>query len=140
MAGYHYKLEIVPSEGEILHDENYWTFQQPHPLMLEEFRKIFPNDNTWGETEEFRSDTNYSVLNVWWEEGKVWSIFVEFAPEDKGKDVFLDEILHICKKYQYVLYSHASKNRVQPTKEELWKDFKLGHQYSMYKDRMNEFH
>ena len=65
MAGYHYKLEIVPSEGEIHHCENYWISEQPQAEMLNEFRKILPNDNTWGETEEFRSETNHSVLNIW---------------------------------------------------------------------------
>jgi len=108
--------------------------------MLNEIRKTLPNDNTWGETEEFRSETNHSVLNIWWEDDKVWSVFVEYAPVDEGKDVFLDEILNICEKFKYVLYSHTSKKRVQPSKKELWEDFKLGHPFSIYKDRLNEFH
>lgn len=140
MAGYHYKLEIVPSEGEIHHGENYWISEQPQQEMLNEFRKILPNDNTWGETEEFRSETNHSVLNIWWEDDNVWSVFVEYAPVDEDKDVFLDEILNICEKFKYVLYSHTSKKRVQPSKKELWEDFKLGHPFSIYKDRLNEFH
>jgi len=140
MARYHYKLEIVPGEGEILHDDNYWIFQQPNPMMLEEFRKILPDNNSWGETEEFRSKDNHSVLYIWWEKGNVFSVFVEFAPVDKGEDVFLDGILNLCKKYNYVLYSHASKIRIEPTKKELWKDFESSHSYNMYKDRLDGFH
>ena len=137
MAGYHYKLEIVPksflsvTEGK----ENYWEAEQPKQMMLAEFRKLLPKDNSWGETEEYRCDKNRSVLYIWWDNQKVWSIQLEYAPVLQGKDILLNSIIDLCRQFGYNLYSEESKRIVIPSKSELWQDFIQCSRFQIYKQQ-----
>lgn len=125
MAGYHYKLQIVPKSfvPSSEEEQKYWEFEQPNPLMLDAFRKLLPIENHWGETEEYRSDNNHSVLYIWWEENRVFGIQFEYAPVVKGSDNLLSGILKCCEEYNYNLYSEETNCVVFPSRSELWKDF-----------------
>lgn len=140
MAGYHYKLEIIPSSYSSFNEEEYWQSEQPHAEMLNSFRQLLPDNNSWGKTEEFRSKVNYSVLYIWWEGEKVRSVQFEYAPIDNGDDLLLNEVLALCKKYNYMLYSSQTKLKIVPTKSELWQDFKKCRQFKIYEKRLSEFH
>ena len=142
MAGYHYKLQIIPGDyvvsGE--KDENFWLSKQPDSGMLNRYRKLLPDENHWGETEEFRSNNNYSVLYIWWEDGRVWNIQFEYAPVVDKRDELLIEILSLCNKYGYKFYSERSYSAVYPSKEALWDDFIKGHPYALYERQgLSEF-
>ena len=126
MAGYHYKLQIVPSEY------SHWESTQPDSAMLEEWRLLLPKNTSWGETEEFRSEYNHSVLYIWWENSRVRSIQFEFAPILKGTDTLLQNILSLCQEYNYKIYSERTGSVVYPSRTELWADFKSGHPFSIY--------
>lgn len=139
MAGYHYKLQIIPKLSDSINEEDYWEHEQPSLEMLSEYRGLLPNENTWGETEEFRSKTNYSVLYIWWEAKKVWSVMFEYAPEDNAPDELLNSVLGLCNKYGYFLYSEETREAIAPNKGDLWQDFQHCRQYSIYKDRLSEF-
>jgi hypothetical protein len=132
MAGYHYKLQIVPNSVSVFNEENYWEKVQPSGDFLCCYRKLLPIDKTWGETEEYRSDENHSVLNIWWENKNVWSVQFEYAPIDKGEDTLLNEILALCIKYGCNFYSEQTKSVVSPNKKALWNDFKKCEQYKIY--------
>lgn len=140
MAGYHYKLQIIPGNSEIFVDENYWLNEQPNSLMLNKFRELLPIDCKWGETEEFRSEENHSVLCIWWENHKVWNLQFEYAPVCKGEDALLNQVLALCIEYGYMLYSEQTETVVAPNKNELWQNFKKCSQYEIYEKRLNEFH
>ncbi len=140
MAGYHYKLQIIPSSTSAINDENYWVSEQPDSQMLYSYRQLLPNNSTWGETEEYRCKTNNSVLYIWWETKKVWSVQFEYAPVDEGEDSLINSILSLCNKYGYMLYSEQTKSIIAPIKAELWRDFKECTQYTMYENRNNGFH
>ena len=139
MAGYHYKLQIIPKVSDSIDEEDYWVHEQPAAEMLNGFRDLLPNENTWGETEEFRSKVNLSVLYIWWDEKKVWSVMFEYAPEDNASDELLNGVLRLCKKYRYSLYSEETRAIIEPNKADLWQDFQKCRPYSIYKDRLNEF-
>jgi len=140
MAGYHYKLQIIPSTSPVISDENYWVTEQPDSQMLDSYRRLLPDNSTWGETEEYRCKTNHSVLYIWWEAKNVWSVQFEYAPVEEGEDALLNNILSLCNKYGYLLFSEQTKSTIAPTKIELWKDFKRCTQYKIYETRINEFH
>jgi len=140
MAGYHYKLQIIPKPLPSVNEEDYWEIEQPHVEMLDCYRQLLPENNTWGETEEFRSKTNRSVLYIWWENQKVWSIQFEYAPVEIGSDLLLNEVLELCKKFGYVFYSEQTKSVVAPSKNMLWQDFKKCSQHKIYENRISEFH
>lgn len=142
MAGYHYKLKIVPKEykSEGKGSENFWELSQPDPDMLDIFRKFLPLENHWGETEEYRSESNYSVLYIWWSEGRVSDVEFEYAPTCEEPDTLLSGVISLCLKYGYALYSERSGATIQPNKLELWKDFEKVHPFGIYKDRgLSEF-
>ena len=139
MAGYHYKLQLIPRVSGSIDDKDYWEHEQPAVEMLSEYRKLLPNDNAWDETEEFRSKANLSVLYVWWDEEKVLSVMFEYAPEDNVSDELLNSVLRLCKKYGYFLYSEETKSVIAPSKNDLWQDFQRCRPYKFNKDRLNEF-
>jgi hypothetical protein len=139
MAGYHYKLQIVPKIAASFDESNYWKSEQPDSTMLSAFRSLLPTDNTWGETEEFRSKANYSVLYIWWNSEKVWSILFEYAPTEDKPDDLLNNVLSLCQEFGYYLYSEDTKNVLSPNKRDLWQDFKQCRQFTIYKDRLSAF-
>jgi hypothetical protein len=139
MAGYHYKLQVVPKSYCLADDgKNYWEHEQPRSEMLVKYKELLPKNISWGDTEEFRSDENYSVLQVWWEDGVVESVQFEYSPTET-KDVLLEQVLSLCIKYGYVLYSEFTKLMVEPDKALLWDDLKKSHLFGMYEKRMSEF-
>jgi hypothetical protein len=139
MAGYHYKLQIIPKVSDSINEEDYWGHEQPAVEMLIEYRDLMPDENTWDETEEFRSKTNFSVLYIWWDKNKIWSVMFEYAPEDSAPDELLNSVLKLCKKYKYFLYSEETKSVIAPSKNDLWQDFQRCRPYKFNKDRLNEF-
>ena len=139
MAGYHYKLQIIPKVSDSINEEDYWGHEQPAVEMLIEYRDLMPDENTWDETEEFRSKTNFSVLYIWWDKNKIWSVMFEYAPKDSAPDELLNSVLKLCKKYKYFLYSEETKAVIAPNKGDLWQDFQKCRQYPIYKDRLSEF-
>jgi hypothetical protein len=140
MAGYHYKFQIIPSSSTVNNVEDYWFTEQPDIEMLYRYRQLLPDSSTWGETEEYRCKTNHSVLYIWWEAQKVWSIQFEYAPVENGDDLLLNEVLALCKMFGYMLYSEQTQSVIAPSKNELWQDFKRCSQYRIYEHRINEFH
>lgn len=140
MSGYHYKLQIVPKFLKQISDENYWENEQPHTDMLVSYRQLLPEDNTWGETEEFRSPLNYSVLYIWWEKEKVCNIQFEYAPVESGDDLLLTQVLTLCEKYGYMLFSEETESIVAPSKIDLWEDFKKCSRFKIYENRISRFH
>ncbi len=141
MAGYHYKLQIIPKAVELVDEENYWVDEQPHPEVLRRYRALLPDDKAWGETEEFRSNENLSVLYIWHEHNRVWSLQFEYAPVTEGADNLLGAILALCIEFGYVPYSEQTKQCVVPSKEALWQDFKNCSQFGIYERRqMVKFH
>ena len=137
MAGYHYKLQIVPNQfvssiGAEESIENYWIGEQPNACMLAALRQLMPIDKSWGETEEYRSEKNYSVIYIWWEESIVRSVQFEFAPVMKGEDVLLIKVLSLCSKNNYKIYSERSRNVISPNRLDLWQDFVSVHPFPIY--------
>jgi len=137
MAGYHYKLQIVPAlfssiVGEDNCIEDYWVKEQPNASMLSAWRSLLPKNSSWGETEEYRSETNYSVLYIWWEQNKVWSIQLELAPVSNGEDLLLESILLLCQKYNYKIYSERSGKLISPNRVDLWQDFTSVQPFPIY--------
>ena len=141
MAGYHYKLEIIPNAYEVKSDEEeheFWENEQPQKEMLEKFRLLLPISKNFGYSEEFRSKENYSVLYIWWENNLVWSIGFEYAPTET-KDILLTNVLNLCVDYGYSLFSEDTNVKVKPDKKSLWEDFKKCSRFHIYERRMDEF-
>jgi hypothetical protein len=143
MAGYHYKLHIVPHSYEIAISDEYeeyyefWKKEEPHKEMLEKFRTFLPLEQKFGYGEEFRSDINYSVLYIWRENNLVDDIMIEFSPPEKGD--ILTQLLDLCVEYDYLLFSEDTNAKLLPNKKSLWEDLKRCSRFHIFERRMNKF-
>lgn len=128
MGVFHYKVSLVPrahfeqgvpasmSEAEI-EGGGWWEAHPPSARLLSDLRTLLPNDQSWGDTEEYVSGGDLSSdVRIWKDAGIVEGIEFRFSPVADGWSL-MQQLLGIARNERCVLLENESGLVLEPDEE-----------------------
>jgi hypothetical protein len=120
MGVFHYKLSLLPRayfghempaslpETEI-ERRVWWAAQAPTERLLSALRTLLPHDKSWGETEEYVSEGDFSSdVRIWKDAGRVDGIEFRFSPVCDTWSL-VQQFIRIARDEQCVLLEDESR-------------------------------
>ena len=93
--------------------------EAPSHDFLNALRELLPNETSWGEVEEFKSEGTWgSDLRIWWEEGILENIEFRFSPAADSLEL-LHRFAGLVRVEGYLLVDRKSGQVFEPIDEEL---------------------
>jgi hypothetical protein len=134
MGVFHYKITLVPrayfkqelptslSEVEIGRG-GWWAAHPPSARLLSALRTLLPNDQSWGETEEYVSRGDFSSdIRIWKEADRFDDIEFRFSPVADEWSL-MQQLIGIARDEQCVLLEGESGIVFEPDEEIVRKQF-----------------
>lgn len=127
MGVHHFSLHLIPTD--VSADSYYDGFLRNCPVsdaILLRLRKLLPKETSWGTTEEFRSNADWSSdLRIWKEDdGTIFDIVFRYSPISEPKEL-LFSFLSIARDADFLIYEKSSKSILRPEEAEISKQFLL---------------
>ena len=144
MAIFQYKIEAIPTEfaikfkgniSQALEDCFAWeNYANPSKDYIDALRGLLPIDSSWGETEEYKSDSDWqSQLQIFKTDEKIERILLKYSPLSDSVKI-LRKFVELSNDEGCSLYSVESKKVFKPNFDLIIEDLKSSNSMKFSKD------